>query len=424
MPRFRKLLKNRDFVLYSIGQAFSQFGDRLVQIVLIGFIYKRWPGSTFQLAKLLFFTVIPSFLISPIAGVYVDRWNRKRILVFSDLVRAALIILIPIFFINKESIIPIYLVVFLIFASACFFLPARLSVIPNLVSKEDLLLANSASSITWVISGIIGFSFGGLLAEWIGVQNSLYINSLVYLLSAASFTVLIYSMQKRDAYAETERNSGSDSPKKTIARSFLNDLIKGIKTLFSDKKLKFVAYIFFILSAMTGAFYVVAVVFIQEILHSMTKSIGIFGMCLFVGIMLGSYVYGKTGHRYARTKAIYLSLIMAGFFINAFTVVLQGTRSLWPGSFLVILLGLFIAPLYVSANTIIYEFTESELRGRIFSSIGVVMNLGFLIFMFISSMLAENIDRFWILISCGSGFVLLGILGMLTGFLKKTTFSS
>src|SRR4030042_786140 len=104
MPKFRTLLKNRNFVLYSIGQAFSQFGDRLVQIVLIGFIYKRWPGSTFQLAKLFFFTVIPAFLISPVAGVYIDRWNKRYVMIASDIFRAAAILLIPLFFIYSKNI--------------------------------------------------------------------------------------------------------------------------------------------------------------------------------------------------------------------------------------------------------------------------------------------------------------------------------
>ncbi len=124
MPKFRTLLKNRNFVLYSVGQAFSQFGDRLVQIILIGFVYKRWPGSTFMLAKLFFFTVVPSFFISPIAGVYIDRWNKKYVMIVSDMFRAMAILCIPLFFIHGENIIPIYIIIFFVFASACFFLPA------------------------------------------------------------------------------------------------------------------------------------------------------------------------------------------------------------------------------------------------------------------------------------------------------------
>jgi MFS family permease len=421
MPHFRTLFKNRNFVFYSIGQAFSQFGDRLVQIVLIGFVYKRWPGSTFMLAKLLFFTVIPSFFISPIAGVYIDRWDRKYVMIASDVFRALAILAIPLFFIYGESIMPIYIIIFLVFAAACFFLPARLSVIPNLVSREDLLIANSASSITWVASGIAGFSLGGILAEWIGIKNSLYMNSFVYILSAVSFLFLVYSMKGRKSHSQPE----APLQKKTIfKKSFIRDLIKGLKTLIFDRKMRFVAYVFFILSSIMGAMYVVSVVFIQETLGSMTKDVGIFGMCLFLGLLIGSYIYGKVGNRLPRAKTIFISIMLMGLSLNTFAVALKMLKSFWLGGISAGLLGFFISPVYVTANTIIHESVESNLRGRIFSSIGIIMNLGFLLFMFMSSILAERIDKFWILLACGSGFLLFGIISTLAGLLKKTTFSS
>ena len=422
MPKFRKLLRNRNFLLYSVGQAFSQFGDRLVQIVLIGFVYKRWPGSTFQLAKLFFFTLIPSFFISPIAGVYVDRWNKKYVMIISDAFRAITILLIPFFFIYRENIVPIYTVIFLIFAAACFFLPTKLAIIPNLVPKEDLLLANSASSITWVGSGIIGFSLGGVLAEWIGIKNSLYINSTVYFLSALSFLFLVYSMKNRDRGAK--KPATPQPTKKVLEKSFFHDLKEGIKTLFSDGRIRFVTYIFFALFSMVGAVYVVAVVFIQETLESMTRHVGLFSMCIFAGLIAGSFIYGKVGQKLSRTKTIFVSIFLTGISINIFSIGLKIMKSFLFGSLSAALLGFFIAPIYVTATTIIHESIESRLRGRIFSSIGIIMNIGFLSFMLMSSMLAEHIDRFWILIVCGSGFAAFGIISVLVGFLKEVNFFS
>ncbi len=420
MATYRKLLKNRDFLIYSTGQAFSQFGDRLVQIVLIGFVYEKWPGSTFMLAKLFFFTIVPSFFISPIAGVYVDRWNKKYIMIASDIFRAVAILFIPLFFIYGESAMPIYTTIFFIFAAACFFLPARLAVIPNLVSKDDLLLANSASSITWVIAGIAGFSFGGIMAEWIGLKNSLYINSLVYVFSAVSFLFLAHSMKGR--YRSSGQEPASQKAE-TIQKntSFFRDFLEGLKALFSDRKLKLVTALFFILSSMIGALYVVWVVFVQETLLTMTKYVGLFSMCLCLGVLFGSYIYGKIGKKLHRTKTISASLFFVGIFVNIFAIGLKATGSFWFGALPVFLVGFFVSPIYVSANTIIHECTESNLRGRVFSSIGIIMNLGFILFMFAASILAEHIDRFWILIACGSGFALFGIISMLAGFLKGFT---
>ena len=411
MPKFRKLLRNRNFVLYSVGQAFSQFGDRLVQIVLIGFVYKRWPGSTFQLAKIFFFTVLPSFLISPVAGVYIDRWNKKYVMILSDMLRAITILLIPLFFIYSKSVAPIYIIIFLTFTFACFFLPARLSVIPSLVSKEDILLANSASTITWVLAGIAGFGFGGILAEWIGIRNSLYINSAVYFLSATSFVFLAYSAKVGDF----------------IKKSFLHDLKTGLKALFSDKRIRFAAYTFFVFASVFGTSYVVLVVFIQETMATMTKHIGLFSICIFIGVLAGSYIYGKVGQGFSRVKIILISLFFVGIFMNIFVIGLRAMGSFWFGNISAFLLGLSISPIYAAANTIVHESIDRDLRGRIFSSLGIIMNIGFLLFMLLSSILAEHIDRFWILIGCGGIFIVLGLaglIGLLAGFIKDFTFSS
>jgi len=422
MSSYKELFKNRNFVLYSVGQAFSQFGDRLVQIVLIGFVYKRWPGSSLQLAKIFFFTVIPSFFISPIAGVCIDRWDKKYVMIASDMFRAAAILLIPLFFLFCKSPVPIYVIIFLNFAAACFFLPARLAIIPKLVPKDDILIANSASSITWVISGIAGFSLGGILAEWIGIRNSFFVNSAVYLLSVASFLLLIYSVRKRGYSGEPEEATGSG--KRLFRKSFFHDFIEGLKALFSDRRLKFAAYIFFILSSLVGAMYVVGVIFIQETLKSMTKDVGVLGMCLFVGLLIGSSVYGKLGNRLPRTKTIFMALFLSGILVVIFVVGLRLTKSFLFGSAVAFILGVFVSPVYVGGTTIIHESALSSLRGRIFSSIGIIMNVGFLLFMFISSLFAEHMDKMWILVACGTGFALFGIISMAAGFLKKFTSSS
>ena len=423
MPKFRTLLKNKNFVLYSIGQAFSQFGDRLVQILLIGLVYKRYPGSSLQLAKLFCFTVLPSFFLSPVAGVYIDRWNKKYVMMISDIFRAVAILLVPVIFIYRESIVPIYAIIFFVFAAACFFLPARLAVIPGLVPKENLLLANSASSITWVIAGITGFSLGGVLAEWIGIKNGLYLNALVYFLSAASFLMLAFSVKKRTQDAPGPREPVDVT--KILKKSFLDDFKEGLKVLFLDKKIRFVAFTFFLFSSMIGALYVVGVVFIQDVMRSMTKDIGIFAMFLFIGLLVGSYMYGKTGKKFHRTKTVFASVFLTGLSIDAFVVGLKAMQSFWFGNAAMFCLGLFISPVYVTANTIIHETIESRLGGRVFSSIGIIINIGFLSFMFISSTLAEYVGRFWVLVFCGTLFSIFGIVNLIAEFLKKenTTFS-
>lgn len=121
MPRIRHLLKDRNFTCLWLGQVISQFGDRLNQMALIALLYQRFPNSSFELAKLLSFTIIPVFLVGPIAGAYVDRHNRQHIMIVCDALRAALVLLIPCSVAYLRPIFPIYIIVFLIFSITRFF---------------------------------------------------------------------------------------------------------------------------------------------------------------------------------------------------------------------------------------------------------------------------------------------------------------
>ncbi|MDP3804622.1 MAG: MFS transporter, partial [Candidatus Omnitrophota bacterium] len=123
MIRFRDVLKDKNFLFLWLGQVISNFGDRLNQMALVALIYQRSPGSAIALAKLISFTIIPVFLIGPIAGVWVDRLNRRNIMIIADVLRGILVLSIPLFiFLNQ--ILLVYLAVFLTFSLSRFFIPS------------------------------------------------------------------------------------------------------------------------------------------------------------------------------------------------------------------------------------------------------------------------------------------------------------
>jgi len=408
MPKYRYLLKDRNFLLHSIGQIISQFGDRLVQIILVGLVYKLYPGSTTQLAKIFSFTLIPAFIISPIAGVFVDRWNNKKIMITCDIIRGFLVLMLPVF-IATNQFAPIYAIVFLIFTCACFFLPAKFAVIPDLVTGEKFLLANSLSTITTVVAGVAGLTFGGLVLEWIDIKQTVYLNSIIYFTSAASLSFVVYRARKR----KKDVHIGRREIKEVLKTSFIHEFKEGIKYLFSGEKVRFVVYILFLLMSMAGAIYVVSVVFIQEVMGSMTRDIGLFGIFLCIGLLVGSYYYGKQGERFSKDGAIYTSLLVSGLLIALFSAILQSTSSFFMGGIILFLLGIAVSPTMISANTIIHEAIDGDMRGRIFSSLGIIMNIGLLIFMFVGSALADIIGKLWVLLLSGFAFFGFGLVGLI-----------
>ncbi|MFA5315425.1 MAG: MFS transporter, partial [Candidatus Omnitrophota bacterium] len=171
MARFRNILRNRNFSLLWLAQIISQFGDRLDQMALIALVYRYAPGSTTQMAKIMAFTIAPVFLIGPLAGVYVDRWDRRRTMVVCDILRGILILLIPFWLMRLPSLWPVYIVVFVVFSIARFYVPAKMSIIPDLVKADDLLLANSLVNTTGMVAAMLGFGLGGILVGMVGAQG-------------------------------------------------------------------------------------------------------------------------------------------------------------------------------------------------------------------------------------------------------------
>ena len=407
MAKFREVLKNRNFFLLWLGQIISQLGDRLGQMALIAFVYLRAPGSTLQIAKILSFTIIPVFLIGPLAGVYVDRWDRRRTMYVCDFLRSLLVLAIPLFLFYTKSLGPIYLIIFITFSIGRFFVPAKLSIIPELVNKKDLLVANSLVNTTGMIAAILGFGASGVLVEWLGAKSGFYLDSLSFLVSGA----LVFLISKQFVAAMNFKKVGQEIIE-VIRKSVFQEIKEGVFYFIQKKDIRFTAGIIFALWSALGAVYVVTIVFVQKTLHSATKDLGLLVMFLGIGLFLGSLIYGKFGQRISQYKVIFISLALSGIMLDIFALGIYYYPNFILAAFLALCLGLIIAPIMIASNTIIHNVSDNEMLGKIFSSLEIVMHLGFLLFMFISSILAERFSHLLILVIVGCFLTLLGFINL------------
>lgn len=408
MAKFSEVLKNRNFFLLWLGQIISQLGDRLDQMALIAFVYGRSPGSTLGIAKILSFTILPVFLIGPLAGVYVDRWDRRRTMYICDLLRAALVFSIPFFLFFSKNMAPIYLIIFVVFSISRFFVPAKLSIVPELVKEKDLLLANSLVNTTGMIAAIIGFGISGIIVEWVGAKSGFYLDALSFLISG----VLIFLIaQKSDKH--TDLMKVSREIVEVIRKSVLEEIKEGILYFIGKKDIRFTAGIIFVLWSALGAVYVVLIVFVQKTLHSATKDLGFLIMFLGLGLFSGSLIYGRFGQRLSHYKTIFSSLVLSGLMLICFAFFIWRYPCFLIAALLSYLLGLAVSPIMIASNTIIHKTSDNAMLGKIFSSLEMVMHLGFLIFMFLSSMLAEKFSHLSVLIIVGCIFSTLGLFKLI-----------
>ncbi len=376
-------------------------------MALIAFVYLRAPGSTLQMAKILSFTIIPVFIVGPLAGVYVDRWDRRRTMFACDFLRSLLVLAIPLFLFYSKSLAPVYLIIFTAFSIGRFFVPAKLSIIPDLVDKKDLLIANSLVNTTGMIAATLGFGISGVLVEWLGAKSGFYLNSLTFLISG----MFIFLISKKFVVVMDFKKISQEIIE-VIRKSVFQEIKEGVFYFIQKKDIRFTAGIIFALWSALGAVYVVIIVFVQNTLHSTTKDLGLLVMFLGIGLFLGSLVYGRFGQRIAHYKVIFISLILSGIMLVIFALGIYNYPNFAMAALLALCLGLTVAPIMIASNTIIHSVSDNDMLGKIFSSFEIVMHLGFLIFMFISSMLAERFSHLLILVIVGGLLSLLGLINL------------
>src|SRR3990170_6778750 len=181
------VFRNRNFSLMWSGQLVSTIGTALTSLAASIYVF-RLTDSALSVGLMLMATAAPSLLVGLFAGVFVDRYDRKKIMITADLIRALLVVLIP--FLVPINIIWLYIIVMLTSAIGQFFDPAHESVLPEVASDEELAYANSLMAISSFGSTAIGFAASGLIASRFPIEWAFYIDALTFALSAVCILLI------------------------------------------------------------------------------------------------------------------------------------------------------------------------------------------------------------------------------------------
>ena len=222
MDYLRLIRSNRDFAKLWAAQVVSLLGDWFSTIVIAALIVSYTEGSGYQgvaVSGFLIARLIPPLLMRPLAGVLADRFDRKRLLIVSDLLRA-LAVLGLLFTTQGPEYLPlVYVFVVIQFLISSIFEPARNAIMPSLLYRHQLVAGNTLSSISWSAMLAIGAICGGLVAEAFGTQIALLIDSLTFVLSAALVVTIRVPETPRSEIEPKEREA-----RDTSERTFLDGL--------------------------------------------------------------------------------------------------------------------------------------------------------------------------------------------------------
>jgi MFS family permease len=174
---------NRDFRRLFIGGLVSQTGDWFNSVALFTLLLSL-TGSGEAVGYVLIIKLLPSFFVGPLAGVVADRFNRKTIMIVSDIVRG-FVVLGFLLVQGPEQVWLVYALAAVEIAIATFFDPARSAVVPGIVSRAELISANALSSASWSVTLALGALLGGLVTDAFGRNTAFVIDSISFFVSAA-----------------------------------------------------------------------------------------------------------------------------------------------------------------------------------------------------------------------------------------------
>lgn len=171
---------NKNFRNFWFGQTISQLGDRIHTLTVIWLVY-CWYNSGFIVGIVLIVSTLPSFLLSPIAGNLLDKFNRKKIMIICGFFRMIFVLLLSILAFNNEvNITTIIAITIIISMGAAFFNPATLAILPIIVKQNQLTKANAFYQLSVNTSATIGFLVGSGLIALIWVSVAILINSFSF----------------------------------------------------------------------------------------------------------------------------------------------------------------------------------------------------------------------------------------------------
>lgn len=343
-----RTLKYRNYRLYFTGQGISLIGTWIQQVALSWLVYKL-TYSPLLLGIVGFVGQFPLFILSPFAGVISDNFNKRKLLVLTQILSMIQAFLLA--FLVLGHYINIYLVIFLNFFLSCvnaLDTPARQSFVIDLVEdKADLSNAIALNSSLFNSSRLIGPSIAGMLI-------SLFGEGMCFLINAVSYLAVIYSLLslKIKSYV----------PKKSD-KKITEDIKEGFKYAYNFRPILLVLSLLAFVSLIGMPFVVLVPVFVDKILHSGAHTMGFLMGTSGLGALIGAFLLASRKKGFQVQKVIHLGTYVFAAGLITFALSNNIAVSLL-GIFLV---GLGMVTQMASCNTLIQTIVENSKRGRIMS---------------------------------------------------------
>ncbi len=398
-PSVWDILHNRDFRFLWMGQVFSNFGDGLLNLGLL-ILIEHLTGSTAALATMAVVMALPYVILGPLAGVYVDHWSRKRVMIVADLSRGILV-LGYMLGTHPDRLWVLYVVGFLEATMSTFFTPARSALVANILPTDALLAANSLTQMTQILMRLLGMAAAGVLLS----RGELYwplsvVDSMTFFAS-----MFLISLIRTPSTPQVE-----------VVTDSLSDVWRevkiGVMTILRSRVLTGILVAAGVAMLGLGA---INILFVPLLLNDLKVSPTWFSAlqgAQSAAMIASGALTAFIASRLKPTTIVSFALVGIGVGIGSISLV----RSIWHVLGLLFLLGWLVTPLNASLSTLTQTMVSDELRGRVGSSLNMLITTANIVSMAAAGSVAD-------MIGVRSVFVLAGGISILSGLAAFWIFS-
>lgn len=367
------LLTNRDLTRVWWAGLISWTGNYALFVALPVYVYGR-TNSTLATALSVMAGTLPSVVVGPLAGVLVDRWDRRRVLVLANLTLSAAT---PLFLLAPDSPWWLAVPIALVQSSLGQFLgPAEHALLPTLVGEEHLAAANSLNALNNNLARLIGPAAGGLLLASLGFAGVVIADALTYLLAAG----LMWGVRAPES-----------APQPEGTRRVLGEWRAGLAMVGGNALLRLCFVAAGLVGFGEGFISTLMAPFVKEMLGGGGRELGFLLSAQAVGGILAGLLLASFAHRLDAARLLGWGGLLSGLSLAALLNYPLLYPALWPGLVLVAVAGLPFAAWGTAQTTLLQRESDDDKRGRVFGSYLAVFGLTQLLGMGASGYLGDKL---------------------------------
>lgn len=417
MNRFGPLLRNASFRAVWIAAIISGLGDRIAAIALYLLIY-RLSGNPMDLGILAATQIVPAIILGPVAGLVCDRFNRKHVMVISDLLSALVVASVPL----VSTPTQVYALAVLLGCGRQFTGPARMALLPDVVGRDHVGGANSLLMLTRNVVLLVGPAAGGALVAWQGTDPAFWVDALTFIASAAVLTFGLQHARAAAPLAMAAAAAGAEtavvvdetpSPQRTLRQrvtELWRDVNAGLTGVVAHPGLRLAFGFFAILTFVTAMQQPLIVVFVKDVLAGSDRELGFIIAAAGLGGILGALTGAVAVSRRHPLRVIALLTAIDGALLLVFAV----NRDVRVALVLFALFGAVATLAQIALATFLQQVAPDDKRGRTFGWLGTVVGPLSLAAVFLGPWLASGIGVVAVLAMCGAAELVVSVGGFRT----------